>query len=134
MARHRRCRRLWTFPPNAATLRTLRRQLGEQLRVWEICDDDIQNATLVAGELASNAIRHAATPYELAADLRGATLSISVADLNSDCPEPRPPDHTGGRGLALISALTQGWRCLPKAPGKIVIAKMALIQPRLVPH
>jgi anti-sigma regulatory factor (Ser/Thr protein kinase) len=126
MARHRRCRRLWTFPPNAATLRTLRRQLGEQLRAWQVCDHHVQDATLVANELASNAIGHAATPYELAVALRGATLSISVADLVADCPEPRPPDHTGGRGLVLISALTRGWRCIPKAPGKIVLAEMAL--------
>jgi anti-sigma regulatory factor (Ser/Thr protein kinase) len=107
-------------------LSTLRRQFREQLRAWGMLDDHILDATIVANELASNAIGHAGTPFELAADLRGHTLSISVTDLDPDCPESRPPDHTGGRGLALITSLTRRWRCIPKAPGKIVIAEMVV--------
>jgi anti-sigma regulatory factor (Ser/Thr protein kinase) len=107
-------------------LTTLRRLFREQLRAWGVGDADIQDATVVANELASNAIGHAATPFELSIDLCDQTLSIAVVDLLPDCPRSRRPDHTGGRGLALITALTRGWRCFPIASGKIVTAELVL--------
>ena len=63
---------------------------------------------LVMSELASNAVRHAQTPFEVAIEVDD-KIRIEVEDGSLDAPVPTAPTDTGGRGLAIIELLCDSW-------------------------
>lgn len=69
------------------------------------------NAALVAGELTTNAILHAGSPFTVAVSSPDGVLRISVHDVNPMLPVPRrkEPLAESGRGLGLVAALAEGW-------------------------
>ena len=71
---------------------------------------DVDNAVLLASELATNAVIHANSGYQI--DIRRSTASIRVELLNDE-PEILPmltePTEDGGRGLRLVEALASSW-------------------------
>ncbi|WP_413810213.1 ATP-binding protein [Streptomyces sp. OE57] len=98
-----------------------------------------QTATLIASELAANAVRHGRVPgrdfhVRLTAPLGGdtpGTIRIEVSDTRT---EKRPtlttaaPDAETGRGLHLVSQLAERWAVGPRSgggPGKTVWAEIA---------
>ena len=84
-----------------------------------------QNLELVVSELATNAVRHARTPFRLSI-LTGPTLRVEVADGSSLLPTRASPDlwSESGRGLWLVAALTQSWGVVPLRAGKVVWADL----------
>jgi len=84
-----------------------------------------QNLELVVSELATNAVRHARTPFQLSI-LTAPTLRVEVADGSSDMPVGGSPDPCSehGRGLWLVAALTQSWGVVPLRAGKVVWADL----------
>jgi len=105
------------------------------LHTWGAPPDLTERAELVVAELASNAVLHGLVPgrcfrLTLALDRSAGRLRIEVTDARGDLrPLPRPatptPDAlvTAGRGLALVTALTDHWDCVPFPPsGKTVRA------------
>ncbi|MEU5327641.1 ATP-binding protein [Streptomyces parvus] len=102
----------------------------EQLRSWGL---PLEDASLVIGELATNAALHGYVPgrdFRITLSVYGDVLRIEVADTRSDrLPEKRDPDagSEGGRGLLLVEALSVRWGTEHGPfPRKTVWAEVAL--------
>jgi len=83
-------------------------------------------AEIVASELASNAVRHARTPFRVSVTRGAATIRIAVRDGSSDPPEHQIGDHSvpGGRGVRLVAALSRAWGSDDEVDGKTVWAEL----------
>jgi len=102
-----------------------RRRLAE----WGLAELSF-TTELVVSELVTNAIRYATGPIRLRL-IRERTLVCEVFDGGATAPHLRHPRATdeGGRGLLLVSQVTQRWgtRFLPE--GKIIWAEQSLTDP-----
>lgn len=86
-----------------------------------------EDAALVVAELAGNAVQHTAAEFTLTLRSSPSGVRISVRD-SSVFPAVRreaKPTATSGRGLALIAAVSDQWRCEPDERGKVVWAELA---------
>ncbi|WP_432004927.1 ATP-binding protein [Streptomyces parvus] len=102
----------------------------EQLRSWGL---PLEDASLVIGELATNAALHGYVPgrdFRITLSVYGDVLRIEVADTRGDrLPEKRDPDAESecGRGLLLVEALSVRWGTEHGPfPRKTVWAEVAL--------
>jgi hypothetical protein len=89
----------------------------------------VEAAVLVVSELASNAMLHARTRFQLRLSPMPDRLKIIVSDASRELPVPhRPSPHErSGRGLHLVHTLTNGrWGAAPDGPGKQVWAELPL--------
>jgi DNA-binding NarL/FixJ family response regulator len=115
------------LPQALTSVRTAREFVSEKLTEWSL-EPLLDDALLVASELATNAITHADSKCRLRLSLHPATLRIDVLDTGAGTPEPQPPSWTEehGRGLHLVAALTTAWglEVVPGA-GKLVWAELA---------
>lgn len=93
-------------------------QLFAQHGLTEVADD----AQLVAGELATNALLHAGPPVELVLRFLPPRARLEVRDGSRIPPvRPRPgTDAMTGRGLHLVEALTRDWGVTARPYGKAV--------------
>ena len=84
----------------------------------EVCD----TAVLLTSELATNAMLHARTDFEVAVARLEYVLRIAVTDGNTRLPQPSmaPADATSGRGLALVDAMASAWGADRHGRGKTV--------------
>ena len=86
----------------------------------------VDNGTLVAVELVTNAVKHAGVygPIWLSLRLAGGRPLIEVQDCSPRLPEFRQPDYAAesGRGLHVVSALCAGFDWHPLDGGKVVWA------------
>ncbi|MFE6771609.1 ATP-binding protein [Streptomyces fimicarius] len=102
----------------------------EQLRSWGL---PLEDASLVIGELATNAALHGYVPgrdFRILLSVYGDVLRIEVADTRGDrLPEKRDAgvDSEDGRGLLLVEALSVRWGTEHGPfPRKTVWAEVAL--------
>ncbi len=73
---------------------------------------ELQEAVvLMVSELATNAIVHAVTGFEVCIDRKGSKLRVEVTDLGGGRPELRAPssDDPHGRGLQIVKTLSDKW-------------------------
>jgi anti-sigma regulatory factor (Ser/Thr protein kinase) len=113
LAGTRRCTVLAAVP---AATRSAREFTAAALGGWQL-DALIQDAVMIASELAANAIRHAApaaagaAAVELAWWHRADMLTCVVTDASSDPPVLAAPDLGAetGRGLQIVDALAAAW-------------------------
>lgn len=85
-------------------------------------------SSMVAGELVSNVVEHAATMMTLRLSLTERYLQIAVRDGSVAQPRLRggsPLLPATGRGLRLVDAITRSWGTLPATGGKVVWASLA---------
>jgi anti-sigma regulatory factor (Ser/Thr protein kinase) len=84
----------------------------------EVCD----TALLLTSELATNAMLHARTQFEVAVARLEDVVRIAVTDGNTRVPQPcmAPADATSGRGLALVDAMASAWGADRHGRGKTV--------------
>jgi serine phosphatase RsbU (regulator of sigma subunit) len=111
-----------------AALRHARHALRDRLRQWGLEDLEDQ-ATLLACELLTNALRHAAGPITFTAcplPGDGRLLRLEVSDASSTSPHRRfaGEDATGGRGMLLVEELATSWGSRPHGTGKTVWADL----------
>jgi hypothetical protein len=87
----------------------------------------VEDAVLVADELASNAIRHGEAPRRCRLRLlnQGRVLRIEVDDSGKGHPRVATPHSAGGRGLLLVSRLAR-WGVRRGSQFKTVWAEMDL--------
>lgn len=108
----------WFRPvPESATL--TRRWVGDV--VAPLVDAGVGEATvLAASELATNAVVHARTPFQVGLTWWDDHLMVAVGDGNPGRPDPQPPDpgRASGRGLALVEALALHWGVAAEDRGK----------------
>lgn len=99
--------------------------VGDTLRAWA-CEPLRDAARLVTSELVGNGVRHAGTPLTVDLSLGAHELRIAVTDAAPSDVAPRPhhagPWADGGRGLALVEAVSDRWGIEPTAVGKTVWA------------
>jgi PAS domain S-box-containing protein len=79
-------------------------------------------AALLASELATNAVLHAAPPLRISLEPAPGAVRISVSDATPGHPAARPPSDSApsGRGLALVDALAARWGVDDGPAGKAV--------------
>ena len=78
-------------------------------------------AELLTSELATNAIIHAASGFELEIDV-DRKIRVEVRDDGGGRPAvlQAGPQDGSGRGLGLVEALSSAWGVIPSSPGKTV--------------
>lgn len=100
----------------------IRRILSAQLRHWQL-DPLIDRAALGVTELLSNVHRHAQPDKTCVVEFefRLGRLTVSVIDSDPRLPVVRVPRagtlDTGGRGLALVEAVSEAWGARPQPDG-----------------
>jgi anti-sigma regulatory factor (Ser/Thr protein kinase) len=81
---------------------------------------------VLASELATNALLHARTPFQVGVTVTEDVVLVCVGDDSDTNPaEPPEPPSTGsenGRGIMLVRALADDWGVLPaeSRQGKVV--------------
>jgi DNA-binding NarL/FixJ family response regulator len=104
-----------------------RRFVSATVTEWELAEL-LDDAILVASELATNAVTHARSRCRIKLSLNPTSLRIDVIDTGAGTPDPQPESDTEehGRGLHLIDALAHAWG-LEQIPGdgKVVWAELA---------
>lgn len=88
------------------------RQFVAEALAGEAFRGDTDTVLLLVSELVSNAVRHAATPFEITVDVQDGGVRVAVIDDDVDHPpqvrHPRPED-TNGRGLLIVDELSARW-------------------------
>jgi anti-sigma regulatory factor (Ser/Thr protein kinase) len=84
-------------------------------------------AELLTSELATNAIIHAASSFELEIDV-DRKIRVEVRDTGGGRPAVlhAGPHDGSGRGLSLVQALSSAWGIIPSPPGKTVWYELPL--------
>lgn len=129
----------FTSTPRGARL--ARRLVSHRLHEWGHPYNTTTNdtVTLIAAELAANAVRHGHVPGRdfrlrltvvVAAEPGSTTIRIEVTDTRTErlpALASPAPDAEAGRGLLLVAALATRWGTTPRtaAPGKTVWAEIS---------
>ncbi len=121
-------RRTARFPGVRTSVSAARRLVATTLT--GLPDEVCEAAALVASELASNSVRHAASAFELRIEKTPEQIRIEVEDEGSGKPalqSPGPTD-TSGRGLRIVEAFADEWGVIPRdqASGKTVWVTIAV--------
>ena len=116
------------FVPVPLAARAVRRFVNETLAAWgqhALIDD----AELVASELASNSYRHANSPFEVTLSRHDGGVRLAVSDASGGGPVRREAsaEDAGGRGIAILAAVATRWGHEVAADGKIVWADLGPI-------
>ncbi|WP_329264662.1 SpoIIE family protein phosphatase [Streptomyces sp. NBC_01478] len=116
----------WPLPEDPRAAGQARRHVREQLRTWGL-EELTPTTELLASELVGNVVRHAKGPVSLRL-LHGAELICEVFDGSLTMPRIRRATETdeGGRGLQLVTALTQRWGTRYTPTGKCIWTEQAL--------
>lgn len=110
------------FPPEPSSAGRARRFLAATLEEWGLDAPLVHTATLLASELVTNALLHAATDFTLVVRRRDPRLRIEVRDRSSRLPARRDYDLEAltGRGLGMVELLAREWGIEPSPDGKAV--------------
>jgi anti-sigma regulatory factor (Ser/Thr protein kinase) len=116
------------FLPVSESVRASRNFVVAALRRLE-ADDQIHDATVIVSELATNAVRHARSPFRVSVSELGGFVCITVKDVGEShaaLPTNDPDEHAiDGRGMAIIDALAHRWGYSALEDGKVVWAQLA---------
>ena len=109
------------FVPTPAVLRAVRGFVAAALRTWD-AERLVDDAAIVACELATNALIHARSPFLVCLSRAPSAVTIAVRDASCSGPEHLAPDpeRVGGRGIPLIAALSKAWGSVEETDGKTV--------------
>lgn len=112
-----------TFPATSKGARSARHFAA---KVVEPLNGLVDDVALVVSELAANAVLHAATPFTVAVHQVGSEVTIEVEDGNPTLPQVKDHGYEAptGRGLRIVSELTDTWGVEPTVGGKVVWVKM----------
>jgi anti-sigma regulatory factor (Ser/Thr protein kinase) len=111
-----------SFEPQPMNVRAARDFVADALEEQGF-DGDKEIVLLLASELVTNAVRHAATPFEITVDVEPDRVKVAVIDGDVDHgPRVRQPgpDDTNGRGLLLVDQLSAVWGSDRIGSGKAV--------------
>lgn len=90
--------------------------------------DRAEDVALIVSELASNAVRHARSPFAVHVTVEGPSVRIGVRDASNEGPRLVPASGMSetGRGVATIAALSERWGTEEHPVGKTVWAELPL--------
>jgi anti-sigma regulatory factor (Ser/Thr protein kinase) len=108
------------FPREAVSIAAARRVV--QTTLARCTSDTIETARLLTSELATNAVVHAKTGFELVIADSPVTVRIEVSDSSPLMPRIQPVDRLAphGRGLHLVERLAESWGVIERPHGKTV--------------
>lgn len=89
----------------------------------------VDDAQLCLSELASNAVNHSGSAFDVEVAELADRVRITVSDASDDQPVVRSADprHRTGRGLAIVEAVAMRWGVTARTPsGKSVWCELAL--------
>ena len=114
------------FPARVTAAAEARHLVADAVRTWGHEGRLATDAELVATELATNAIRHAGTPFRISVQRYGRVVRITVHDRAPALPAVLDPDPTrlSGRGMQLIGAMSRRWGVEVTPGGKAVWAEL----------
>jgi len=119
------------FPGVPQSVVSARRFAANALR--DVPGEVSEAVALIASELASNSVRHAASAFEVRVEQLPDEIHIEVEDDGGGEPAVRSPglSDTSGRGLQIVQALADEWGVVPNpaATGKTVWVRIALPAP-----
>ncbi|MFK0022756.1 SpoIIE family protein phosphatase [Streptomyces sp. NPDC090798] len=121
----------WDVEADPAAVSRARANVSQQLTTWGLDELDF-TTELVVSELVTNAIRYGRPPIQLRL-IHDRTLLCEVSDDSSTTPHQRRARgyDEGGRGLLLVSQVTEHWGTRHARHGKTVWAECALGAPEL---
>jgi anti-sigma regulatory factor (Ser/Thr protein kinase) len=107
------------FEPDPAQVHDAREFVAGVLDAWGVHEGDV---VLLVSELATNAVLHARSEFDITVRRIGDRLRVEVTDGNSRLPScgTVPEDANSGRGLLLVQALSGSWGVDTTADGKTV--------------
>lgn len=106
------------FEPAALNVRAARGFVADAL-ADEGFHGDADAVLLLASELCTNAVRHAATPFEIRVDVQSDVVRVAVLDDDAAHPpllRHPTPDDTNGRGLLIVDELSDAWGSVDVGP------------------
>jgi anti-sigma regulatory factor (Ser/Thr protein kinase) len=88
----------------------------------QLDEDIIDTAELLTSELATNAIVHGHTSFDVMVSEADGTLRVAVSDQSGRMPVLLSPDERDvhGRGLLILDRLAHQWGTADDHPGKTV--------------
>jgi hypothetical protein len=115
------------FPGRPDSIRAARHFAHKVFGDWGL-DGHAEAGLLIVSELATNAVVHARSDFEVRLLYAGSAVRISVRDASPALPEPRPfsADSISGRGLAIVTAFSSRWGSQNYAGGKEVWAELTV--------
>jgi anti-sigma regulatory factor (Ser/Thr protein kinase) len=110
------------FPADIAAPRAARHFVVDAMRQWGFSSDLLDDAALVATELAANAVVHAESAFSVLVRVENTEVRIAVAD-NQSVDQARLVVRPG-RGLGLVAGLSRRWGAEISSDGKVVWAEL----------
>jgi anti-sigma regulatory factor (Ser/Thr protein kinase) len=107
------------LPPEPSSAGAARRFVAAAL---DAGSEVAELAVLLVSELASNAVLHARTPFEVVVHVDDHRVRIEVSDGDSTLPALRTyvRESITGRGLHMVAAAAHGWGFDARPDGKVV--------------
>jgi anti-sigma regulatory factor (Ser/Thr protein kinase) len=106
---------------DSSAAHAIRREFADELRARDMMQFDVENAEVVLGELLGNTVRHAPGPVDVIADWSGTAPVVHVLDRGPGFHHigmlPADLYSESGRGLFIVSALTQDFRVTRREGG-----------------
>jgi anti-sigma regulatory factor (Ser/Thr protein kinase) len=102
------------FPKSAASVSAARRFVAATLD--NVPSEVVDSVALMVSELATNAVEHAASEFELVVEHDTDRVLVTVSDRGGGRPRARHPQASdpSGRGLQIVGALADEWgECAP---------------------
>ncbi|WP_433796558.1 STAS domain-containing protein [Actinoplanes sp. CA-252034] len=117
--------------PVSGAARRARELASEGCLRWDLAQL-VGPASVIAGELVTNAVVHAQTMIDLRITLGRRYLVVAVrdgSDLRPALPDPASMDPAGPRGLLLVKTMAYRWGTAPSYGGKVVWATLRRREP-----
>jgi anti-sigma regulatory factor (Ser/Thr protein kinase) len=112
------------FPCTRGSVHAARHFVQEQLGA----DDGLIEAMVLVSELTANAVEHAQTEFEIAAEMDDGVIHVQVRDWAPDRSPRLEHDHTGpsGRGLHIVDVTADEWGWEVDGDSKVVWFRMGI--------
>ena len=118
-------RRSTVLLPVVLAPRAARGFVTDTLVAWG-ASDLAHPAELIVSELATNALVHTRSPFELSVSRNGSHLTVSVRDSSHGLPAPLRSSRrrASGRGLSIVASVSRQWGIDPLDDGKVIWAEV----------
>lgn len=106
------------YEAEADAPRLARWWLAELLRTHHL-EHDLHDAVLLVSELATNAVSHAKSSFEVVVAVDDHRLRVEVCDADPGIPQVQwvPAGATSGRGILIVETLAESWGVSPQEGG-----------------